>query len=209
MMVFWEERLVYLAVPKTGSTAIESSFESQADIIFRNPPRLKHAKAGTMRNFRKLFSPLDPGDFELVAVMREPLDWLGSWYRYRSRKALDGHANSTKDVSFDDFLMASCENKPPAFAHIGSQHRFLCADGNTPLADAIFPYDRIDAAMAYLNFRLGTDHSIPKVNTSPVSVLDVSQEVLERVAGQRKKEILLYEDVVAGKYLPEAIRPLM
>jgi len=209
MMAFWEERLVYLAVPKTGSTAIESAFEPHADIIFRNPPRLKHAKAGTMRNFRKLFSPLDPTEFEIVAVMREPLDWLGSWYRYRSRDALDGHANSTKDVDFDDFLMASCENKPPAFAHVGSQHRFLCANGDTPLADVIFPYDRIDIAIAYLNFRLGTSHRIPLVNTSPISALDISPDVLEKVACKNKKEILLYEDVSAGKYLPEGVLPLM
>lgn len=201
MLAFWQERLVYLAVPKTGSTAIESVFEPHADIIFRNPPRLKHAKAGTMRNFKKLFSPVDPSEFELVAVMREPLDWLGSWYRYRSRDDLDGHPNSTKHISFDDFLVASCETKPPGFAHIGSQHRFLCADGDVPLADVIFPYEKLNLAIAYLNQRLGTSKQIDRLNRSPINVLDISSDVLELVGQKRRKEIELYEEVSDGKYL--------
>lgn len=204
MMAFWQERLVYLAVPKTGSTAIESVFEPHADIIFRNPPRLKHAKAGTMRNFKKLFSPVDPAKFELVAVMREPLDWLGSWYRYRSRDDLDGHPNSTKHISFDDFLVASCETKPPGFAHIGSQHRFLCADGEVPLADFIFPYEKLDLAITYLNQRLGTNKQIERLNRSPLNILDVSSDVLELVGKKRRKEIELYEEAADGKYLPPA-----
>jgi len=34
--------------------------------------------------------------------MREPISWLGSWYRFRQRPHLDGRPASTKDMSFDE-----------------------------------------------------------------------------------------------------------
>jgi hypothetical protein len=34
MLVFFEQNLVFLAVPKTGTTAIEGALHSKADIVF-------------------------------------------------------------------------------------------------------------------------------------------------------------------------------
>ncbi len=198
MLVFWPQRLIYLAVPKTGSSAIESVLQPYADIHFKNPPRLKHAKAGTMRNFRKLFSPLDPAEFEQVAVMRDPLDWLGSWYRYRSRKALEGDENSTADVSFEDFIDAVISENPPPFAHVGSQFRFLCADGETPIADRIYPYTRINELFTYLEKRLGISLDVPKQNQSSNASLSLEPSSLSRLMKAREAEFALYDQVEAG-----------
>ncbi|MBI1492299.1 gamma-glutamyl kinase [Halocynthiibacter styelae] len=202
MMIFEAKRLIYLAMPKTGSTAIESVLQPHADIAFRSPPRLKHATPRTIRNFNRLFKPIDPYEFELVVMMREPLSWLESWYRYRTRSDLDNHPHSTKHVSFEDFLIATCEKEPPAFAAIGSQHKFLCDTGTTPLAETIFPYEQLSSAMTYLNKRLGTHHKVSDVNKSPAICVDVSDDVLELIGQKRRQEIELYEEVAAGKYLP-------
>ena len=59
------------------NTAISSSSRS---------PRTKHM---TMRVFERYMMPylreIGAGDTETFCVIREPTDWLGSWYRYRSR----------------------------------------------------------------------------------------------------------------------------
>ena len=43
------------------------------------------------------------GDTETVCVIREPIDWLGSWYRFRSRSSAP-KAKSTKGISFETFV---------------------------------------------------------------------------------------------------------
>jgi hypothetical protein len=48
MLVFWKAKLVLLAVPKTGTTALEAAFGPWADASFLNPPRLKHMTAAPL-----------------------------------------------------------------------------------------------------------------------------------------------------------------
>ena len=48
---------------------------------------------------------------DVVSVMREPIDWLGSWYRYRTRDARKdpahrNSANYTGNVRFEEFVRA-------------------------------------------------------------------------------------------------------
>ena len=43
MLVFYKERLAFLSVPKTGTTAYESALRPRADIVISEPPLLKHA----------------------------------------------------------------------------------------------------------------------------------------------------------------------
>jgi hypothetical protein len=42
MLVFWDQRLVFLATPKTGSTAIAMALEPLASVSVQRPPVLKH-----------------------------------------------------------------------------------------------------------------------------------------------------------------------
>ena len=89
MLVFWRQRLVFLATPKTGSTAIEAALGAAGGgVVIQRPPQLKHT---TVQRYRRFVAPY-LGDcvkgetFAVIALMREPLDWLGSWYRYRQRE---------------------------------------------------------------------------------------------------------------------------
>ena len=102
MLLFWKERLVFLAVPKTGTSAYEAALQTRASIAVLDPPELKHAPIYRYnRFFRPMFERTGGEDMETLAVVRDPLDWLGSWYRYRRRPFLDGKRTSTADVSFD------------------------------------------------------------------------------------------------------------
>ena len=79
MLVFWEQRLAILATPKTGSTAIEAALESMATMSIQRPPVLKHTPVQRFHRFIGPYLEVTSGaPFTVVALMREPRDWLGS-----------------------------------------------------------------------------------------------------------------------------------
>lgn len=97
MLVFWKENLVFLAVPKTGTTAIEGALSPKAAMVLRDPPQIKHAPLYRYGRFlQPMFEKAGGKNPETIAVIRDPVEWLSSWYRYRNRHALVGHKNSTR-----------------------------------------------------------------------------------------------------------------
>ena len=50
MLLFWKAKLVLLAVPKTGTTALEAALLAHADTAILNPPEKKHLTARRWRN---------------------------------------------------------------------------------------------------------------------------------------------------------------
>jgi hypothetical protein len=87
MLVFWRQRLVVLATPKTGSTSLEAALGSMADLAVLRPPGLRHTSAPAFRTGLAPYLEAEAGEpFRVAALMREPLDWLASWYRARRRE---------------------------------------------------------------------------------------------------------------------------
>ncbi|PTX56051.1 hypothetical protein C8N43_0701 [Litoreibacter ponti] len=198
-MIFFKERLVYLAVPKTGTSAIERALGRHASAVFRDPPGMKHTNAlGFERKFRGLFERKTLSPLETMAVMREPLDWLGSWYRYRRRPALDGHPNSTRDVSFDEFVEAYLQDTRPAFADIGSQARFLTDQSGALLINHVFAYTDFETIRAFLATRLNRPIEFDKVNTSPRAPLSLSKGLRSRLEKTCAQDFEIYEALKDG-----------
>ena len=82
MLVFFKERLAFLAMPKTGTTAYQTALAKRADLVITDPPLLKHAPVYRYNRFiRPMFVNVCNAEMELMAVMREPVSWLSSWYR--------------------------------------------------------------------------------------------------------------------------------
>ena len=54
MLIFWESRLVFLATPKAGSTAVEAALEALANVAVQRPAVLKHAD---LRTYRRHIEP--------------------------------------------------------------------------------------------------------------------------------------------------------
>jgi hypothetical protein len=105
MLVFAKEKLVFLAMPKTGTTALEAALAPRSDMVMRNPPILKHTPAYRYNRFLVPYlEKCGLEDMKVICVVRHPIGWLGSWYRYRQRADVDGHPHSTKTIAFDDFV---------------------------------------------------------------------------------------------------------
>ena len=168
VLVFIEKRLVLLATPKTGSTALHSALAPHADMVFRNAPQVKHM---SLRRYLRFVAPLiaqyTKTPVETCALIREPEDWLGSWYRYRQRDAIAKTPRSTRGIAFDDFVGAYLSTPPPPFAAVGVQSRFLSGPQGDGAVDILFRYEAIDRFRSWLAHRLDLPLDLAQENVSP------------------------------------------
>jgi hypothetical protein len=192
MLVFWEQRLAILATPKTGSTAIEAALESLAAVSVQRPPVLKHTNVARFHRFvGPYLEAAAGGPFTVVALMREPRDWLGSWYRYRQREDIAERAKSTAHLSFDQFVQDWCATPRPLHADVGAQSRFL-APSNGRAADRVFRYEQIESFISFLEDRLDFQIILPQLNVSPKASLHLSDETEARLAVAAAEDFRLY-----------------
>ncbi|MBN2905251.1 MAG: gamma-glutamyl kinase [Rhodobacteraceae bacterium] len=196
MLLFAKQRLVLLAVPKTGSTAWTAALASRADMVFRGPPGIKHM---SLRRYQRHIAPLletaGAPALETVAVIREPEDWLGSWYRYRQRPAVEGQPVSTKGVSFDAFVQAYLCDDRPAYADLGRQARFVAPIKGRRGVDHLFRYDDPDGLRRFVEGRLGGPITLPRRNESPVMALTLSAQTRALLRRDCAADYALYDGV--------------
>ncbi len=168
----------------------------RADMIISDPPELKHAPVFRYnRWFRPMFEKTCGVEMELAAVMREPVSWLGSWYRYRQRPFLDGQPNSTKGISFDEFVLAYCKGDKPAFANVGSQAKFLEPQKSGCRVTHLFRYEDKPGITGFLEHRLKTKIDLGQVNVSPKMELALSPDVLSKYRRKCADEFALYDGI--------------
>ena len=196
MLVFFKERLAFLSVPKTGTTAYETALAPRADMVISEPPMLKHAPVYRYNRFiRPMFLKVCDAELELMAVMREPVSWLGSWYRYRRRPFMQGKPNATFDVSFDEFVLAYMKGKKPGFAEVGSQLNFMASQPNGTGITHYFKYENQDRLKSFLEDRLDVKLDLKSENVSPRMDLHLSQDVEQRLRRKFEQEFELYDSI--------------
>ncbi|MGY3436853.1 MULTISPECIES: gamma-glutamyl kinase [unclassified Marinovum] len=197
MLVFWKERLAFLAVPKTGTSAYEKALASRADMAILNPPELKHAPVYRYnRFFRPMFEKMGATDMESVAVMREPISWLSSWYRYRQRPFMSGKQNSTEALSFDEFVEGYCMGSRPGFANVGSQSKFLEPRPNGTQITHLFRYESQSRLIGFLEDRLSMTLDLPRENVSPTLDVALSPDIERKLRRKCAAEFKLYDSIV-------------
>lgn len=195
MLVFFEHRLAILATPKTGSTAIQAALEPMATLAIRTPPALKHTSAARWhRHLGPYFESAAGEPFTVVALMREPRDWLGSWFRYRQRDDIQDSPRSTADMDFDRFVTDWCAAPQPDHAQVGSQAQFLQGDGGRGV-DRIFRYEEIETFVDFLEDRLGHEIILPRLNVSPIGKVDLSPDTMALLRRVAAADFALYDSL--------------
>ena len=203
MLVFTRANFTLFAVPKTGSTAYHLALRAKAQIVLSQDTALKHM---TLRKYDRHFAPylrdahgLSP---ERVAVMRNPIEQVRSWYRYRMRPKVKGGPSDLTGMSFDDFVADVIAPNPPAHARIGSQITFLSAPDGALRVHHLFAYERPDLFDAFLADRLGEPVRTRRKNVSPRVEASLSAGMEEAFIAARPEEWALYEAMmVAGGHL--------
>ncbi len=205
MLVLGSANLVFLAVPKTGTTAVEMALRPKADMALMRSR--KHINA---QRYRRKVAPFLKAAFgmqpETVAVMRDPVEQIRSWYRYRTRPDRQGEARSTHGLSFDAFVHAVISDDPPPFAGIGSQFNFLTNGKGQLIVDHLFAYENQRGFRGFLSERLGEQIRFKPKNVSPDIPAPLSPEMDAALRHARAAEFALFDRLSnAGGYLGPAV----
>ncbi|APX11546.1 gamma-glutamyl kinase [Tateyamaria omphalii] len=196
MLVFYKARLAFLSVPKTGTSAYETALRPHADLVISEPPDLKHAPVYRYNRFiRPMFEKVCDVELEVMAVMREPISWLGSWWRYRQRPFMQGKPNATHDISFDDFVLAYMKGQRPGFANVGSQLKFLERQANGTGVTHLFRYEDQARLQSFLTDRVGVRFKLGRENVSPARRVELSEAVERRFRRKFAEEFALYDEI--------------
>ncbi|CAN7444130.1 hypothetical protein [Rhizobium sp. LjRoot254] len=193
MIFLYPARLVILSQPKTGTTALDHALSPRASIAVNNPPSLKHMP---YHKFMAYVAPwlqaqtgLERSEYEVVSVMREPIDWLGSWYRYRTREKLKEASNKkrrgnyTGNVTFDAFVQEVLKPKGEraTYAGLGSPYGVaLKTDGGIG-CDHIFPYEDLSGLYEMIEERSKRPVDLKLMNVSPEGDMTLTDETRERL----------------------------
>jgi hypothetical protein len=173
MLLSVKHKFAFLCVPKCGSTSVERALKPHADIRLAGHPSLKHISARTFENtIRPMLRKTDPKrEIETFCIVREPIEWLSSWHRYRARAQLNDpshshHRHHTGGLTFRQFAEAYLSPEQPEFARLGSQHSFVTLNNGSQGVDRIFRLDQMDMLADFLSEKIGKTIEIPKLNRS-------------------------------------------
>ncbi len=194
LLVFFKQNLAFLSVPKTGTTAYELALRPAADIVFT-----KATKHMTVGKFHARFAPFLEHTYglrpERIAVMRDPVDVIRSWYRYRSPDRMGDNKHCHGGVSFDDYVLDVISDKPSRPAGIGNQHSFLTLAGRGLPIHHLFAYDRQRLLRDFLAERFGREVEPRQKNVSPEIPAPLSPDVEAKLRAARAAEFALYDRI--------------
>lgn len=176
MLIGIEKKFVFVANTKTASTSIEKVLAPHAEVSHGGTPARKHVP---LRRIYSLYPEVFRGGaqkpvthrFFKFGVMRDPIDWLGSWFRYRKGNKVDSPLPA--EMTFQEFWEKRDWNiiKPDG-ARFLQRHLFCAAEGHV-LADVIIPYEQLNGMFGEICDCLGIDSPLPRENVSHLSDFEV------------------------------------
>ncbi len=203
MLVFVKEKLVIIDVPKCATTSINSALRSQASIVIGGSPNLKHLKFQESFNFLQvLFSgKFNIKEFQFVSLYRNPVDWMYSWYCYRSRTDLQNplHPNHLNRIpegtSFENFCQTYLDDGERQKFHPHHNQFDFVSDVNGRLGiDNCFSFNSLGFFESWLSDRLKKKVIFPKKNYSRSrGGSDLSSDTFDSFRSKYPKDFRLAE----------------
>ncbi|MDZ7709672.1 MAG: hypothetical protein U5K36_06000 [Roseovarius sp.] len=144
MLIGLDRKFVFIANTKTASTSIETALAPVAEIALGGNPARKHVPLhDAITEHPEIFA--QPGQwprfFFKFGVMRDPLDWINSWFRYRKSNRVESPL--PKDMSFAEFWERQDWNFRRADGRPYLQGHMFCGPQGKVLADVVVPYHRL------------------------------------------------------------------
>jgi len=146
----------FICIPKCGSTTVERFMRPRSDFSLSGNPQLKHIRYEQVQaNIWPLLAQLHLQIPYTFAVMREPVSWVESWYRFRARDELapenhPQHHNYTGNITFPEYVEAVLQPRPPSYARIHSQFYYVRNMAGEVGVDRIIPLEQVSVAVPAL-----------------------------------------------------------
>jgi hypothetical protein len=195
MMAMAHVGFVFLSMPKAGSTALQRHFSRHAQILFRQPPGMKHMSAATFENVMAPWLErygYPRTSYETLCLARHPVDRAVSWWRYRSRPAASAE-KSTGDTTFAQFAEQLVSGEVP----LGTAWNFVTTMDGTMLVDRVYRYEHLADAAGWMAERLDiAPPQLDPTNVSPARDVDVDPGVRAMLESHYADDVRLYESAL-------------
>ncbi len=142
MLIGVKKRFIFIANSKTASTSIEDVLAPYAEINRVGSAKRKHISWKVARKeYNFLFNVPDynPKSFFKFGVVREPVEWVISWYNYR-QKNQKSPSSLSKDMTFEQFWDSDDWVKRKSQKANFSSNDGICR------FDLIIPHERVNQA---------------------------------------------------------------
>ena len=207
MLIFANHGLIIYSVPKTGTTSIDKAIGMAATIRLSGTKNngLKHINTKKFNKWAKTLKKEFPDQkFVSCCVMREPIDWISSWFRYRSREGIKDRPNYTGNFTFEEYLSNLCDrSEHKKFPVFRGQSKFIIRK-NKIAVDRIFPYAKMNNFIEYISEKLDKKIELPMKNISPElseSKMNLSNETLDRLKPLIALDVNIYNQILKmGSY---------
>lgn len=193
MLIGVKKRFVFIANSKTASTSIEAMLTPFAEINRIGSPKRKHISWQQCREeYGFVFdNPLyAPETFFRFGVIREPAEWIRSWYNYRFTQGASVAARFKNERSFEEFWASDDWVKRKS-----QQSKFIDADGISRF-DLIIPLERLSEALPLVQGTLDIPASpLPRENKSKFSLSrkDIHHELIAEINDYYAADYALWE----------------
>lgn len=193
MIINVHAKLAYLAMTKCGSTAFENAIKHEANIAYTGVPRFSHMIGQQYHlHMKPYLKHVGFDKIETTSVIRYPLSWLESWWRYRTDVDYTPENRRTDDISFDRFVNIYAD-RGDIFTEIWGQANFLCDDDMNVIVDHIFRYEEIDKLQDFWEERLGYKLNIERYNVSQERVSYVAPSTINRLENEFPHDFEIWE----------------
>ncbi len=193
MRVSIEYKFTFLCQPKCASTSIEKALDPYSQLSTSPHHKLKH------KNFRQYERHIKPfinqKNMEVVCLMREPISWLNSWYRYRCRPRIKNSPNYCGNLTFQEWIEEYLLEERPSRSNIGVQNTFFSNSKGEIGVDKIFKYENLEEIIKFFESKVGKTIEIPQLNKSPEIDFHLKPETIEKLKEVLKDDYKIYESL--------------
>ena len=205
MRISFRHRYVMFDVPKSASTSINLALQHVSECTLDGNGGVKHMTVADyeehLEPFLKKRIDMDISTLERIAVVREPLDMLASYYKYLRRPGVENashvdHSRNTCGVSFSAFLEDICQKMDKRYL-VTRPSSFILDSSKKVGVDLLFSFERLNALAKYLTSKTGQEVEIPRRNVSAkLDIGSVEKDLLDRFRNAFEDDFILYEAIM-------------
>ncbi len=193
MRVSSKYNFTFLCMPKCASTSIEKALDPYSQLSTFKNPKMKHTNFSKYAKYIKPF--VGAKDIEVVCLMREPISWLNSWYRFRCRSNMKNLKNYCGDLSFQEWIDEYLSENRSSRAKIGVQNTFFKDKAGNIGVDKIFKYEHLEEIKKFFENKIGDTVNIPTLNQSQKIDFELKPQTLQKLREVLKDDYVIYESL--------------
>jgi len=213
MQMSTEHGFAFLCMPKCASTSVELAISEFCNINYSGHPCIKHVNAQVFtESILPVHQQLVPtAQVKSYCLMRDPLDWVQSWFRYRGREELKSpshpnHRNYTGNLSYDDFISEYLSTgEKQSYAQLSTQLKFLRLSDGQIGVDYVIPMTKIDSLIKIFEEKIQQPINIPFVNASPKVDIALDSSLEQQLRKYLAQDIYFYEFIESHGMFDQAL----